>query len=228
MRLLFVVLLCAPLTGCFFIDNLKCSFSNNCKSDFEYVDPEIRVRLGVLNSLPADKKISIELVADKDIEVVRVTPFVEKLLVQNGISVSHTKQNYAALYSLENLKLLRQIPRYGSTGVSSITPNSYGGYNVTQGYGVIGYETVADYDTCFYFSVVKRGLGEIYSSYLCFETVPYSYKKYTYDYIGEIYERFMRMADGTEVFLCSKKKNSRGYYCEKEDQFYDFNSTAEN
>lgn len=227
MKSLFIVLTCMSLTGCFFIDNLKCSFRNDCKSSYEYVEPEIRVRLGVLNSLPSGKNISIELVAEKDIEIVRVTPFVQKSLKQNGFSVSRTKQNYVGLYSLEHLESLRQVPRYGSTGVSSIMPNSYGGYNVTQGYGVIGYETVADYDTCFYFSIVKRDLGEIYSSYLCFETVPYHYKKFTYDYIGEIYQRFMMMGDGTEEFLCSKKKNSRGNYCEKEEQFYDYSQKAE-
>ena len=212
------------LPGCFFIDNLKCSLSNTCIGyEKNYVDPEIRVRLGVLNSLPQSKNLKIGIMNKKDIEVVRTTPFVKKFLTQNGYKVSSHKERYNAAYSLENKASYRQRPVYGSTGIQSITPTYGGGYNVSQGYGIIGIETVTDYDTCFYLSVIDDNIGEVYRSYLCFETVPLDYKKYTYEYIGEIYSRYLSMQDGTETFLCSKNRNGRGNYCEKEEIFYEFN-----
>lgn len=212
------------LSGCFFIDNLKCSLNNTCVGyEINYVNPEIKVRLGVLNSLPQNKNLKIGIINKKDIEVVRTTPFVKKFLKQNGYKVSSYKERYNAVYSLENKTSHRQRPVYGSTGIQSVTPTYSGGYNVSQGYGIVGFETVTDYDTCFYLSIIDDNVGEVYRSYLCFETVPLDYKKYTYEYIGEIYSRYLNIQDGTETFLCSKNRNSRGNFCEKEEMFYEFN-----
>lgn len=212
------------LSGCFVVDNLKCSLSNTCVGyEMNYVDPEIKVKLGVLNSLPQNKNLKIGILNKKDIEIVRTTPFVKNFLKQNGYTVSSYQERYNAIYSLENKTSYRQLPVYGSTGIQSITPTYGGGYNVSQGFGIVGFETVTDYDTCFYLSVTDAHIGEVYRSYLCFETVPLDYKKYTYEYIGEIYSRYLNIQDGTKTFLCSKNKNSRGNFCEQEEMFYEFN-----